>query len=164
MDRHLPPPGKVVPRAEALVHKLVQSEPSPQEHSGLAVLRVHHVLSVERSCTAKVSSLLTSARHIEGNQPLGGGGGGRGGRGGGGDNSGGPPPQCSWLTDELAWFSSTSMTLRTTIFLYMLSTVSSLSWGRCHHVNTHTHTHTHARTHTHTHKHTYLSNSQGDPH
>lgn len=68
--RHLPALASFQPVTKALVHTLVQREPSPHHHAHLSVLQIQHVLRVKASRTAILNPLLTNIHHVEGSQTL----------------------------------------------------------------------------------------------
>ena len=125
--RHLTTFALLVLVTEALVHKLIDCEPSPQENPSLTVLGIHRVLGIQGSCTAKVCALLSRTQHVEGSETL-------------------CTCECVCVclcvsvclsvcvpTILCAFSSCSSISLSVTICSYILTTISSLNY-------THTHT------------------------
>ena len=62
---HITPPARVAPVREQLVHEVGELEAARAEHAGLAVLREHDVLGLERARRPDRDALLARGHHVE---------------------------------------------------------------------------------------------------
>ncbi len=70
MYGHLSSLSVVQTVAITLIHKLVQTESPPQEHSSFSVLSIDDVLEVQSRRRADVGGLFSKVGHIEGDSSL----------------------------------------------------------------------------------------------